>query len=104
LRELRAQDVADLPATRAKLKADLLDTAARERDHLLAQARQTAERIRRDAALLADQEVATARRTLREEMVTSAVGEAAALVRSSVQLTDQARFVTEFIARAGAAS
>lgn len=104
LRAQLAKDVADLPATRAKLKADLFATAAREREQLLAQAQQTAERIRRDATLLADQEVVTARRALRDEMVTSAIGEATALVRSSAQASDQERFVGEFVARAGAAS
>ncbi len=104
---LRAQlekDVADLPTTRAKLKADLLATGARERDHLLAHARQAAERIRRDATLLADQEVAAARRALRDETVASAVRAATALIRTSAQPADQDRFVGEFIARAGAAS
>jgi F-type H+-transporting ATPase subunit b len=104
LRAQLARDVAELPAARERLKADLLATAGRERDQLLAQGRQTAERIRRDAVLLAEQQVASARRALRDELVTSAVREATALVRSAAQAPDQERFVNEFVGRAGASS
>jgi F-type H+-transporting ATPase subunit b len=71
---------------------------------MLAQARQTADRIRSDAKLLAAQEAATARRTLRDEVITAAVREATALVRQVAQPQDQERFVREFIGSAGAAS
>jgi len=104
LRAQLAKDIADLPAARERLKADLLSTAARERDHLLAQAKQTAERIRRDAVLVAEQQVSSARRALRDDLVASAVREATTLLRSATQPTDQERFVTEFIGRAGAPS
>jgi F-type H+-transporting ATPase subunit b len=104
LRAQLAQDLAALPATRARLKADLRATAERERDQLLAQGKQAAERIRRDAALFADQQVAAARRTLRDEVVAAAVREATALVRSAWQPTDQERFVRDFVGRAGAPS
>ena len=104
LRAQLAKDIADLPAARERLKADLLSTAARERDHLLAQAQQSAERIRRDAVLVAEQQVSSARRALRDELVASAVREATTLVRGATQPTDQERFVTEFIGRAGASS
>jgi len=104
LRAQLAKDVANLPAARERLKADLLATATRERDQLLAQGRQTAERIRRDAALLVEQEISSARRVLRDELVDSAIREATALVRGAMQAPDQQRFVSEFIARAGTSS
>jgi F-type H+-transporting ATPase subunit b len=104
LRAQLARDVADLPAARERLKGDLLATAGRERDQLLAQARETAERIRRDTRLVGDQEVASARRALRGELATAAVREAATLVQGAMQSQDQERFVGEFIARAGAPS
>jgi F-type H+-transporting ATPase subunit b len=102
LRAQLARELAELPATRAQLKSDLLATAERERDQMLALARQNAERIRNDARLLADQEVAAARRMLRDEVVTGAVAKAADLVRGSTQSSDQTRFVDEFIHGAGA--
>jgi F-type H+-transporting ATPase subunit b len=102
LRAQLARELADLPATRERLKADLLATAERERDQLLAMAKQNAERIRNDARLLADQEVAAARRMLRDEVVEHAVAKASDLVRGSTQEGDQKRYVDEFIRGAGA--
>lgn len=99
-----AKEMADLPATRERLQADLRATAEREREQLLAQGRQTAERIRRDAALFADQQVAAARRTLRADVVATAVGEATTLVRNALRPADQERFVRDFATRAGAPS
>ena len=71
---------------------------------MLALANQTADRIRHDAKLLADQDVATSRRILREEIVAAAIREASDLVRGAAQPQDQERFVREFIGTAGAAS
>ena len=104
LRAQLASDLADLPNLRARLKADLMATAERERDRMLAHARQTAERIRNDAKILADQEVATARRMLRDEVIAGAIREATDLVRAAAQPTDQDRFVQEFVSSAGASS
>src|SRR5438132_6253201 len=54
LRSAIARDVANLPALRAQLRADLRDTAEREREDLLARGRTAAGRIRGDARLLAE--------------------------------------------------
>ena len=102
LRAQLARELADLPATRERLKADLIATAERERDQLLTMAKQSAERIRNDARLLADQEVAAARRMLRDEVVEGAVAKASDLVRASTQEGDQKRYVDEFVRGAGA--
>jgi len=102
LRAQLAKDLADLPALRERLQADLRATAQRERDQMLSMANQTAERIRNDAKLLAEQEIAAARRVLREEVVEAAVREATTLVRGAAQPADQERFVRDFIGDAGA--
>ena len=104
LRAALAKDLADLPALRERLKSDLRATAERERDQLLTQGRDTAERIRNDARLLAEQERAAARRALRDEVVSSAIAAATALVRAQAQGADQERFVREFVSRAEAAA
>src|SRR5947209_8137526 len=75
-----ARDVATLPALRAQLRADLRDTAEREREDLLARGRTAAERIRDDARLLAEHEFATSRAALRSEVIDEAVRQATALV------------------------
>jgi F-type H+-transporting ATPase subunit b len=104
LRAQLAQDLADLPALRERLKTDLRVTAERERDRMLAQATQAAERIRSDARLLADQEVAAALRALRTEVIDAATRRATEHVRAAMQPQDQDRFVREFVGSAGASS
>jgi F-type H+-transporting ATPase subunit b len=104
LRAQLAQDLADLPALRERLKADLRETAERESNRVLTQARQAADRIRSDAKLLAEQEVAAARRALRVEVIEAATRRATDVVRSALQPQDQDRFVREFVGSAGAAS
>jgi F-type H+-transporting ATPase subunit b len=100
---LKAQvdrDLAGLPALRERLKAELRDAAEHERATLLANAQATAERIRSDARILADQEIAAARRAVRAETVEEAVRQATALVRAALDADDQERFVRDFVASA----
>ena len=103
---LRAQlerDTADLPNVRARLMAELRDTAERERQLLIEKARQTAERIRNDAKITAEQEAEGARAVLRQSTAERAVTEAIRVVRASITPQDQARAVEEFVQSAGAA-
>jgi F-type H+-transporting ATPase subunit b len=93
--------LADLPALRERLKADLRATAEAERDALLRSAQRSAERIRQDARVLAEQEVAAARRAVRLEVVDEAIREATRLVREALGPGDQERFVREFVDTAG---
>jgi F-type H+-transporting ATPase subunit b len=96
LRAQIARDVADLPAQRERLKAELRATAAHEREQLLTLARQTADHIREDARLVAAQEVQGARESLRAEVIDEAVREATVLLRAALKPDDQERFVREF--------
>jgi F-type H+-transporting ATPase subunit b len=98
--ELRAQlerDTADLPNVRARLVAELRETAERERALMMEKARQTAERIRSDAKLSAEQEADAARAELRRATVERALAEAIRLVREAITPQDQARAVDEFV-------
>jgi F-type H+-transporting ATPase subunit b len=104
LRAELERDVRDLPALRERLRADLRATAERQRDTLLESGRQAAARLRQDAHLVADHEVAAARQALRAEVIEEAVRQATLLVRDAVRPEDQERFVREFMAGAGAAS
>jgi F-type H+-transporting ATPase subunit b len=104
LRAQLAADLANLPALRERLKGDLRATAERERERILELAKHAAERIRTDTKLLAEQEVAAARRTLRDEVIETAIGKATELVRNAVQPQDQDRFVRDFVSATGAAS
>ena len=104
MRATLARDVANLPALRAQLLADLRATAERECEGLLERGRSAAERIRTDARLLADHEFAVARSALRADVIDEAVLQATALVRQAIRPEDQERFVREFVAGAGAAA
>ncbi|MCW5889390.1 MAG: hypothetical protein KIT14_02435 [bacterium] len=99
-----ARDLAELPALTSRIRADLRAAAETERDHLVAQGRRTAERLRNDARLLADQEARAALRDVRREVADEAVREATALVRGALGPDDQARFVREFVSSAGASA
>ena len=101
LRATLAQDIKNLPAVTGQLRADLRATAERERDSILALARQAADRIRSDAHALADHEVAGARTALRAEVIEETIREATALIRGAIRPEDQERFVRDFVHSAG---
>ena len=103
LRATIARDLADLPALRQRLRADLLAAAEREREQLIERGRQAADRIRADARLLAEQEFAAARNALRDELIEDAVRQASALLRQALKPGDQQRLLRDFIAAARAA-
>lgn len=73
--------------------------AEADRDRLLAEAKATAERIRRDAVAAAEQEVRRARDGLRAETVDLAVQIAGDLLRGQVTDADRARLVDDFVQR-----
>lgn len=104
LRAELSRDVENLPALRERLRADLRATAEQQRDALVAGGRAAAARIRTDARLLAEQELAAARQALREEAIEQAVRQATTLVRASLRPEDQERFVREFVTGAGTAA
>jgi len=98
------RDVRELPETIARLKADIRATAERERKNLLDVTLRAADRIRGDARLLADHEVAAARDGLRTEVVEEAIRQATVLVRDAIRVEDQERLVRDFVQSAGSAA
>ena len=97
------RDVRELPGTIASLKADIHSTADRQRANLLEVARRAADRIRADARLLAEHEMAAARHALRTEVVEEAVRQATDLIRGGIRGEDQERLVRDFVQSAGTA-
>jgi F-type H+-transporting ATPase subunit b len=104
LREAIARDMRDMPAIRQRLLDDLRAAAERERETLLGLGRDLAARIRSEARLVAEHEVAAARTQLRAEAIDEVVQRSAALIRAAVRPDDQERFVRDFVASAGASS
>jgi F-type H+-transporting ATPase subunit b len=91
-----------LEADAAKARAEVLAIAELEAKEIVEQAKRSAERIRRDARLVADQEVARARRLLQEESAELVARAAGEIVRKNLTNDDQARLVAEFVADTGA--
>jgi F-type H+-transporting ATPase subunit b len=104
LRTALARDVADLPALRERLRSDLRAAAELQRDAILRQARQAADRIRADARQLAEQEFNAAKHALRLEVVDETVRQAMAILREALGPADRDRLVRDFIERAGSAT
>ena len=100
LRAELARTIAELPAIADRLRADLRAAAEQERDSLIALGRKAADRIRNDARLLGEHELAAARDALRTEVIEEAVREATALVRRAIRPDDHDRFVRGFVAGA----
>jgi F0F1-type ATP synthase membrane subunit b/b' len=98
------RDVRELPGTIASLMADIRATADRERANLLDVATRAAERIRSDARLLAEYEIAAARDGLRAEIVEEAIRQATAILRDAIRPEDQERLVRDFVQTAGTAA
>ena len=82
----------------ARARAEVLELAQTEAKKLVAQAEKTADHIRRDAQLVADQEVARARRALQAESANLVTKMATELVASQITPKDQERFVADFLA------
>ena len=81
----------------ARAQAEVLELAKNEAKKLVDQAEKTAEHIRRDAQLVADQEVARARRALQEESAELVTKMAAELVSAQIKPEDQERFIADFL-------
>jgi len=89
----------DLEAELEQIRTTARGRAESEREHIIADATATAERIRADATAAIEQELRRSREVLREEAADLAVELAGNLLRESVTEADRERLVGEFIAR-----
>lgn len=93
------QRAAGLDAELAEIREASRRLAEQEREAILAQARITAERIRRDAGVAVEQELQRARVRLSEEAAELAVELAGRLVREQVREDDERRLFDELVTR-----
>jgi F-type H+-transporting ATPase subunit b len=89
----------DLDTEMDEIRDTSRSRAEDERDQILAEARDTAERIKRDAVAAVDQELRRAREELRQEAAGLAVDFAGGLLKESVTDGDRERLLDEFITR-----
>ncbi len=90
----------NVEADAQRARDELMEIARTEADQLVAQATRSAERIRCDAQLVADQEIARARRVLQEEAAGLIAQIAGDVVSRQLTDADQTRFVDSFITHA----
>jgi F-type H+-transporting ATPase subunit b len=89
--------LAELDRELAGIREMAKQRAEAERDHILADAKLAAERIRGDARAAVDQELRRAREDLRREAADLAIELAAQTLRAGVTDADRSRLVDEFI-------
>lgn len=101
--------IAEVEARRARLREDgerlvgeMRAEAERDRAALLESARQSAERVRSDARLLGEQEVARAAQAIREEVAERVIARVTAALHERVTEEDERHFVGEFVSAVGA--
>ena len=91
--------LADLERELEAIRGTSRERAVTEREHILADARAAADRIRSDASTAIEQELRRARERLRDETSDLAVELAEGLLREQVTDADRDRLLDEFIAR-----
>jgi F-type H+-transporting ATPase subunit b len=102
--ELQAQwaaRLAQIERTIEEMQSQARLDAERERERILAAARNTAEAIRRDAERAAAYEVRRMQQALRAELVRQATRLAEEATRAQWSAADQQRFVAEFLKQVG---
>lgn len=96
--------LADLDSELEGIRETSRRRAETEREHIIADATATAERIRNDATAAIDQELRRSREVLREEAADLAIELAENLLRDQVTDGDRDRLVGEFIERVEASA
>jgi len=96
-RRFRLREGKVLRETGERLVRELRSDAEHERERLLEAARQSVERIRKDAQLLGAQESEQAARRIREEVAAQVVSQAVAKLREQLTPADEERFAHEFV-------
>ena len=94
----------NLEVEAARAREEVLATAQVEARNILEQAQKSAARIRKESRLVADEEVARARRTLQEESAALVARLAGELVTKQIGPNDQARFVKDFVTQTRSAA
>ncbi len=89
----------DLDSDLETIRRESAERAQRESDQIVADARASAERIRRDATAAVEQELLRAREELREEASDLAVELAQRMLQEQVMDTDRDRLADEFISQ-----
>ena len=80
-----------------RVKQEMREAGKRERERILAEAKDKQARMERDAKILIEQELKEARQQLHRETVQSAVESAESALKKQVQATDHQRLADEYL-------
>jgi F-type H+-transporting ATPase subunit b len=89
----------DIDARMNSILSDAKAEGEAEKSRIIEEAKAAAVRMREDARLVADQEIARAKIELQDEQISRAAELAEAILRTNVNKDDQARLSTEFLSR-----
>ena len=81
-----------------RVRAQMRDMAAAERESILSEAKRRRERMERDAKLLIEQELKAARQRLLSAAISGAMQSAETLIKERIQLDDHSRLSDEYLA------
>lgn len=93
-----SERLAGLEKEIAAIRSEFVQAGERERDRIIAEARDKAERMRRDAEIVIQQELKQLRNDLVREAVEAAALSAEQAIRTSVTSADQARLADNYLA------
>jgi F-type H+-transporting ATPase subunit b len=96
LAEARAKSEA-LDTEMAKLRGEIIETGKSESAQLLEDADKQSKRLRADAKIMVEQEVARIAQSIREEVVTEMVSMAGQRVQEKIERSDQDRLAKEYL-------
>ena len=83
------------------LRAEMVKAGESERDRIVADAEEKADRMRREAGFVIDQQLKELRKTLTEETVQASIKSAEALLGSSTSAADQDRLAKSYLDKLG---
>ncbi|MFH1091392.1 MAG: F0F1 ATP synthase subunit B, partial [Pseudomonadota bacterium] len=95
-KEIEAR-LADLDAERQKIIADYVREGEREKENIISNARQMAERIQRQAQIAIAQEIKSAKSDLTKEIAEKSAAMAEELIKKNIDDHDQERLVEEYL-------
>ncbi len=93
------EKISRLDAEIEDIKRKVLEEAYKEKERIISEARELADKLKEQVALTKEQEIKEMRAMIREEVAKKAIAEAERIIRQALKKEDHNRLVNEFIER-----
>lgn len=93
------EKISRLDAEIEDIKRKVLEEAYKEKERIISEARELADKLKEQVALTKEQEIKEMRAMIREEVAKKAIAEAERIIRQALKKEDHDRLVNEFIER-----